>query len=289
MVRAGLSSFSLHLPDALGDPWYELDEGGKSVSGSFRQTPTLDLMDFPAEVAAHGINCVDLCIPHVPNIDSGYLAELRSAFESADVELYQLLIDIGEVASPDPDEREASMKLTKRWMEIAAELGSTGVRYVPGESKPTPENIRESGEAFRELYDYCVQCGVVPATENYKFFNNEADDLLQVLDLSERDYGVVADFGNAKGPNKYATLEKLAPRATAVHHWVAIDEEGTLNVEDSRRCLKMARDKGFDGPIMLLGGHPYDVYRGTRDLWGAVDELRGEVQAVFGDEFKQGA
>ena len=50
MARAGLSSFSLHLPDALGDPWFELEAGGKSVSGSFRQRPTLDLLDFPAEV-----------------------------------------------------------------------------------------------------------------------------------------------------------------------------------------------------------------------------------------------
>jgi hypothetical protein len=286
MVRAGLSSFSLHLPDALGDPWYELDAGGKSVSGSFRQTPTLDLMDFPAEVAALGINCVDLCIPHISNIEPGYLAELRSAFESSNVELYQLLIDIGEVASPDPDERSASIALTKRWMEIAAELGSSGVRYVPGDTKPTPESISNSGEAFRELYDYCVQCGVEPATENYKVFNNEADDLLQVLDLSERDYGLVADFGNAEGPNKYAILEKLVPRATAIHQWVMVDEDGTLNIEDSKYCLNMARENGFDGPIMLLGGHPYQLYRDTRELSGAVEELRGEVQAVFGDDFQ---
>jgi hypothetical protein len=286
MIRAGLSSFSLHLPDALGDPWYELDAGGNSVSGSFRQTPTLDLMDFPAEVASHGINCVDLCIQHVPNIEPSYLAELRSAFESAKVELYQLLIDIGEVASPDPDERSASIALTKRWMEIAAELGSSGVRYVPGDTKPSPETIRESGEAFRELYDYCVQCGVEPATENYKFFNNEADDLLSVLDRSERNYGLVADFGNAKGPNKYAILEKLVPRATAIHQWVEVAEDGTLNFEDSKYCLNMARENGFDGPIMLLGGHPYQLYRDTRELSGAVDELRGEVQAVFGDDFQ---
>ncbi len=286
MVRAGLSSFSLHLPDALGDPWYELDAGGKSVSGSFRQTPTLDLMDFPAEVAALGINCVDLCIQHISNIEPGYLAELRSAFESSNVELYQLLIDIGEVASPDPDERSASIALTKRWMEIAAELGSSGVRYVPGDTKPTPESISNSGEAFRELYDYCVQCGVEPATENYKVFNNEADDLLQVLDLSERDYGLVADFGNAEGPNKYAILEKLVPRATAIHQWVMVDEHGTLNIEDSKYCLNMARENGFDGPVMLLGGHPYQLYRDTRELSGAVEELRGEVQAVFGDDFQ---
>ncbi len=285
MVRAGLSSFSLHLPDALGDPWFELDAGGKSVSGSWRGTPTLDLLAFPAEVAAHGINCVDLCIQHIPNIAPGYLAELRSAFESAAVELYQLLIDLGEVASSDPDERSASIALTKRWMEIAAELGSTGVRYVPGDSKPTPETIRKSGEAFRELYDYCLECGLEPATENYKVFNNEADDLLQVLDIAERDYGLVADFGNAKGPDKYDNLSKLMPRATAIHQWVAIGEDGVINDEDSKRCLNMARDSGFDGPIMLLGGHPYQLYRDTREMWDAVDELRGEVKAVFGDDF----
>ena len=287
MVRAGLSSFSLHLPDAfLGDPWFELDEGGKSVSGSFKATPKLNLLDFPAKVAAHGIHCVDLCIQHIPNIEPGYLAELRSAFESANVELYQLLVDIGEIASSDAEERAASIKLTRRWMEIAAELGSSGIRYVPGESAPNPENIRASGEAFRELYDYGVACGLEPATENYKFFNNEAEDLLQVLDIAERDYGVVADFGNANGPNKFDILEKLMPRATAVHHWVKVDEDGTLDLEDAKRCLNMARDNNFDGPFMLLGGHPYNIYRGTRDFGQAVDELRAEVQQVFGDAFE---
>ena len=285
MVRAGLSSFSLHLPDALGDPWFELDDGFKSVSGSFRGTPTLDLLDFPGAVAELGINCVDLCIQHIPNIETGYLDELRSAFDAADVELYQLLIDIGEVASADPTERSASIALTKRWMEIAAELGSSGVRYVPGDSKPNSENISASGEAFRELYDYSVECGVEPATENYKVFNNEADDLLQVLDIADRDYGVVADFGNAKGPRKYDNLSKLMPRATAIHQWVMIDDEGRINMEDSKRCLNMARDNDFDGPVMLLGGHPYHQYKETRELAVAVEELCGEVQAVFGDAF----
>ncbi len=283
MVRAGLSSFSLHLPDAMGDPWFELDEGGQSVSGEFRQQPTLDLRDFPAEAAAHGIHCVDLCIQHIPSIEPSYLAELRAAFESADVELYQLLIDLGELASPDPEVRGASIALTKRWMEIAAELGSSGVRYVPGDSPPQPENTRASGQAFRELYDYCIDCGLAPATENYKIFNKLADDLLSVLELSERDYGLVADFGNARGPDKFATLSKLMPKATAIHQWVEIDEAGAINREDSRRCLEMARDAGFAGPVMLLGGHPYQLYRDTRELWQAVDELRGEVRSVFGD------
>ena len=287
MIRAGLSSFSLHIPDALlGDPWFVMDDGGKSVSGAFRGRPAIDLLAFPATVAEHGINCVDLCIQHIPNIDPGYLAELRAAFAAADVELYQLLIDLGEVASADPDERSASIALTKRWMDIAAELGSSGVRYVPGDSQPNPENIRATGMAFRELYDYCAACGLEPATENYKAFNNEAEDLLGVLDIAERDYGVVADFGNANGPNKFDILEKLMPRATAIHHWVMVDDDGNLDLEDARRCLHMARDHDFDGPVMLLGGHPYQLYRDTRELGQAVDELRSGVQSTFGGDFQ---
>ena len=289
MIRAGLSSFSLHIPDALlGDPWFELDEDGKSVSGSFRATPTLDLLDFPAMVASHGIHCVDLCMQHLPNIEASYLAELRAAFNSAEVELYQVLIDFpGEIASSDQAERDAAIALTKRWIEISAELGSTGVRYVPGDSAPDPENIRATGQAFRELYDFCVACGLEPATENFRKFNNEADDLLAVLEIAERDYGLVADFGNANGPNKFDILEKLAPRATAIHHWVMIDDDDAIDVEDSRRCLNMARDADFDGPVMLLGGRPYQRYRDTRELGEAVDELRAEVQAVFADRFEQ--
>ena len=288
MIRAGLSSFSLHIPDALlGDPWFELDEDGKSVSGSFQATPTLDLLDFPAMVASHGIHCVDLCMQHVPNIDALYLAELRSAFAAAEVKLYQVLIDFpGEIASSDPAERDAAIAKTKRWIEISAELGATGVRYVPGDSQPNPENIRATGLAFRELYDFCVACDLDPATENFKKFNSEADDLLGVIDASERVYGLVADIGNANGPNKYETLEKLLPRATAIHLWVMIDSEGAINVEDANHCLNMARDAGFVGPIMLLGGRPYQQYRDSRELGEAVDELRGLVADVFAGRFE---
>ena len=285
MARAGLSSFSLHLPDALGDPWFELDAGGKSVSGSFRREPSLDLQDFPAAVAAGGINCVDLCIQHIPSIEPAFLADLRAAFKAADVELYQLLIDLGEIGSPDPQERSASIALTKRWMEIASELGASGVRYVPGDSNATPESVRQCAQAFQELYDYGVACGLAPATENYKSFNSDADDLLRVLELSERDYGLVADFGNAAGAGKYDTLSRLMPRATAIHQWVEIGADGMIDSEDSKRCLGIARANGFDGPIMLLGGKPYAQYRETREMWQAVDELRGEAVSVFGDDF----
>ena len=227
MVCTAVSTVTL--AKALGSPRYLLDaDAGKQV-GTVAQPPAIDLLDVPAAAAARGFHSFDLSVYHLPSIERGYLADLRSAFEAAKVELFQLLIDTGDVDSPDSDERGAGIAHIKRWMEIAVELGASGVRYVPGDSEATPATIRASAEAFRELADYAVECGLRPATENFRRFNLKADDLLAVLEGSERDYGVVADFGNARGPDKYETLEKIMPRATSIHAWAEVDENGDLN------------------------------------------------------------
>ncbi len=287
MVSAAVSTVTL-MKD-LGLPMYELDAATGEVAGAPIEPPTIDLLDIPAKAAAHSFHEFDLSVYHLPSIEPGYLADVRAAFADAGVELFQLLIDTGDVDSSDPEERAAGVAHIKRWMDIAVELGARGVRYVPGDGEPSPETIRSSGEAFRELFDYAVDLGLKPATENYRNFNLKADNLLGVLERSERDYGVIADFGNARGPNKYETLEAIMPRATSIHAWAEVDEKGDLISEDFQRCLTMARDAGFDGPIMLQSGYPVDVFQRTREVWQRVDEMRDEVRAVFGDAIKKGA
>lgn len=287
MVGAAVSTVTLS--KQLGSPMYELDPDSGRQTGVPSETPSIDLLDVPAAAAAHGFHSFDLSVYHLPSIERGYLADLRSAFADAAVELFQLLIDTGDVDSADLAEREAGIAHIKRWMEIAVELGARGVRYVPGDGEPRPETIRASAEAFRELFDFAEDLGLKPATENYRRFNLKADDLLAVVEQSERDYGVIADFGNARGPRKYETLEKIMPRATSIHAWAEVDDAGDLISEDFRRCLMIARDNGFDGPIMLQSGYPVDVFQRTREVWTRVDEMRAEVRAVFGGACDEGA
>jgi len=287
MVSAAVSTVTL--TKALGNPLYELDAASGQQIGAPVEPASIDLLDVPAKAAAHGFYEFDLSVYHLPSVDRGYLAELRAAFEDAGVELFQLLIDTGDVDSADLAEREAGIAHIKRWMEIAVELGATGVRYVPGDGEPTPETIRASGEAFRELFDFAEGLGLKPATENYRRFNMRSGDLLGVLEHSERDYGVIADFGNARGPDKYATLEAIMPRATSIHAWAEVDDKGDLISEDFQRCLMIARDKGFDGPIMLQSGYPVEVFQRAREVWTRVDEMRDEVRAVFGGAREDGA
>lgn len=246
-------------------------------------TPSHSLLELPAEMAAHGYDCYDLSMLNLPSVDRGYLAEVRAAFDDANVEIFQLLIDTGEVGSPDPGESSDGIDHTKFWIEIAAELGATGVRYVPGDSPATPENMGATAAAFRELYDFAQSYGLKVATENYRVFTTDADSLLQLVELSERDYGWIADTGNPKGPDKYDGLEKLFNGATSMHAWWLPKEDGNPDYEEFRRCLTMARDKGFDGPVMLHGVYGMYNFEWAPDLWAGIDAMRDEVLSVFGD------
>ena len=292
MVRPALSSVSLR--ELEGFVTYLLDaESGKMVQApaldSTRpqewetKTPSHTLLELPAEMAAHGYDCYDLTMLLLPSIDRGYLAEVRAAFEDSKVEIFQLLIDTGEVGSPDPDERQAGIDHTKFFIEVAAQLGASGVRYVPGDSPATPENMPATAAAFRQLYDFAQSYGLKVATENYRVFTTDADSLLQLVELSERDYGWIVDTGNPKGPDKYDGLAKLFPGATSMHAWALLNEDGTADIAEFRRCMAMAREGGFDGPVMLHGAYAIDSFAWAPDLWSGIDAMRDEVLAVFGD------
>ena len=110
MVRPALSSVTLNT--LLGFVTYLLDDASSKMvqapaidstrpDGWVVETPSHTLLELPAEIAAHGYDCYDLTILHLPSIDRSYLAEVRAAFEESNVEIFQLLIDTGEVGSPD--------------------------------------------------------------------------------------------------------------------------------------------------------------------------------------------
>tara|TARA_B100001123_G_scaffold432642_2_gene556028 strand:- start:1041 stop:1913 length:873 start_codon:yes stop_codon:yes gene_type:complete len=290
MFRPALSTASIHLSDLLGNPWYQLTEDANDVElgpnpyssvQTFEKNPLLPLIELPKALNHNGIHTVDLCNQHIPSIQKTYLDELRSEFESNKVELFQVLIDVGNVCSIDKTEQSQSMSTTKRWMEIASHLGATGVRYVPGDRSPTAETIAISAAAFTDLADYANSLKLAPATENWKRMTDNPEDLLHIIKTSNRKYGLIADFGNASGPNKFETLTQLIPHATSVHAWVELNSDNSINSTDFIRCLQIARDNNFDGPIMYLGGLPGVQYRESRDLWSGVDEMQKLVNQVF--------
>src|SRR5699024_11836171 len=99
----------------------------------------LDLLDLPAQLAAHGFASAQLCHFYLPTTETSYLAELRAAFDTAGVDLEVLLVDDGDVVHPETGAEQQRWMST--WLDIAETLGAPRVRVPAREQPPREEAL----------------------------------------------------------------------------------------------------------------------------------------------------
>ncbi len=73
MPRLSISSWTLHR--LLGSTWYHEENG--SLTNRNDETPELVLTDVPRAAADHGIETLELCHFHFPNVNDDYLREVK--------------------------------------------------------------------------------------------------------------------------------------------------------------------------------------------------------------------
>jgi len=231
-------------------------------------------MDIPEQIARRGFHTLEVCHFHFPSTDAGYLTEFRAALRAAEVELYSILIDRGDITAPDVATREADLLLTRQWIEVAAALGAACVRVDAGQQSPTDDIVRLSAANLAGLARFSNSVGVRTITENWRETSRYPIPLLEILDRCEGSVGLCADLGNAEGPDKYETLKLLLPRATSIHYKARYGVDGHINSSDRDACKALIDNAGFSGPISL-------IYSDTQNEWGAVDQLKEAVTASF--------
>ncbi|MEX0885669.1 MAG: TIM barrel protein [Phycisphaeraceae bacterium] len=268
-MRISTSSYSLH--GTLGTPMYQGDPRLGQLVNTQAARDGLDLLALPGRLAAHGIATLELCHFHLPAVDADYLGRLRTALDEASVELFSLLIDAGDIGHADDAQRQADAAWIASWLQIAGRLGASHARVAPGHTAPDETVIERVAGELAALSRVGQAHGVQVITENWHAFNREADALLAVLDRCDEPVGLCADFGNAEGENKYALLGKLLPRATSIHAKARYDDAGRIDGTDLARCMDMAREARFDGPVSL-------IYADTSDEWAGLAVLHDVVR-----------
>lgn len=236
--------------------------------------PGLSLLEAPARCAAAGIHTMELCHFHFPQSDSGYLIKLSRAAREAEVELYSILVDEGDITETDPGCRKKHLEMITSWIEVAALVGAARVRIVAGQSRPSPAAIALSGGTLRELAVFAKAHGVAVSTENFGTLTVDADAVLGVLDAAGPDVGLCADFGNFSGPAKMANLGRIMERATSLHAKAVTGKDGRTDWEEFAKCLSLAKSAGFCGPCSL-------IHEGPGDPWTPLADLKREVEKVF--------
>lgn len=231
------------------------------------------LLELPAELAQHGINTVELCHFHLPTSEPSYLQALRGRLADAGVALFSLLIDAGDIATPNATQRAADMRSTEEWIAVAAALGAERVRVDAGQQPPTPEVLERSAAQLHALAQHAASFGVAVSTENWRATSREPDSLLAILDQCPSPIGLCVDTGNAETTdNKYETLARLLPRATSLHFKARYKADGAVEEDDVRRCLALMEATAFDGVITLIFDRKANEWAGIQALRTALEK-----------------
>lgn len=233
------------------------------------------LVELPGELARHGIGTFEICHFHLPSTDKDYVDSLRDALRAANIELFSVLIDAGDITASDPQQRERDVQMIREWMGIARDLGAERVRIDAGLQPPTAEVVQRSTEQLRELAQHGASLGLRVSIENWHATSLQPEPLLAILDGCDGLVGLCADVGNAEhSSDKYATLEQLLPRATSVHFKTRTTPDGQIDDTDLQRCVGMIDKAGFDGVITL-------IYDGKREEWAGIERLRQKLQPLL--------
>lgn len=264
--RIAVSTWSLHR--TLG----RLPNFGPEANGTVPQrasTPgALSLLELPAKLAAFGIHKVEICHFHLPSREPAYLDQLRNALEEAEVTLWQLLIDAGDITHPTQVDQE--MAWIEGWLHVAGRLGATRARVSGGRSEPSSQALGMSHDGLARLADYAEQQGVRLMTENWQNLLTKPEYVLTVLDGLDH-IGLLADFGNWSGPTKYTDLAQILPRAESAHAKAYFTGPGQMNQADYEQCLELCRTTAFTGPYSLIYDGP------DNDEWAGLQAERAVV------------
>lgn len=231
------------------------------------------LLDIPAQAAAHGISKLEICHFHLASQDPKYLEDLRTALDEAHVEFFTLLIDSGDLTSPDPNKRDADEAFIAQWLDIGAILGAERARVIAGDAVPEPDGIAlaVSAAALGRLARQADRGGVRLVTENWHALLDRPEEVRDLLEEMEGQLGLLLDFGNWHGDRKYDDLPQIAPFAESTHAKANFPVAGQMDREDFTRCLDICRNAGFTGPHSL-------IFDGPGDEWDSLDQMQEVVR-----------
>ena len=93
-------------------------------------------LQVPGQLAKRDIGMLEICHFHLPQTEGAYIRELRLELDAHEIDLYSVLIDAGDVAHPDPEQRACEVIWVREWLELAAELGARCARVIAGDAPP---------------------------------------------------------------------------------------------------------------------------------------------------------
>ena len=221
-----------------------------------KKPPTMTLHDFIDRSAEWGVDAVELTSYYFPaEVTPGYVAGLkRHCFlVGLDVAATPIRNTFTLAAGPERDEQVAH---TRRWIDVAADLGSPAIRIFAGDAQPgqsEAEGRRNCVETIELLCEHAQRRGVFLALENHGGVVATPEGLLEIVRaVSCEWFGVNLDTGNFRTADPYGDVARCAPYAVTVQVKVEIQPHGGPKQDaDLERIVRILREAGYRGHVSL--------------------------------------
>jgi sugar phosphate isomerase/epimerase len=217
---------------------------------------TLPLLDFPKMIADRfGVNGIEPLDEHFLSTDAVYLEQFRTAVEKAGSRIVNIPVGKlgGSFYDVDADRRKRVVETAKHWVDVAAIVGSPGVRMHVASAK-TPPNVALAASSLKEVVEHGEKKNVVVHLENDDPKSEEAFFLVDVMKAANTLWlRALPDFCNSmlleRGDDyNYKAVAAMFEHAYGICHVKDSEQDGKKMFHvDLARTFEIARAARYRG------------------------------------------
>jgi sugar phosphate isomerase/epimerase len=237
--------------------------------------PKMDLKNFAVLAKSKfNINKIEPWSEHFLSLDPKYLSELRSFVEKNSCAIVNIAVD-GE-HSPyalDKAEREKGIAFSKKWIDVAASVGSPSVRTSMPPAKDSKPDLDRAADTLLRVADYGAAKNILVNLENDNPVSEDPFFIVSIIEKVDSPWlHSNPDFANTLTTGKteyaYKGIEAMFKHAYSICHVKAMeaDEKGHLVRTDMARTFGILKNSNYKGYCSMEFDSPGDPYQGTSDL-----------------------
>ncbi len=239
-----------------------------------REQPGMDLEEFAGMVVKRfKVRNIEPLSAHFRSLEMDYVHELRESVEKAGAHVINIPVDeLRSFYDPDAGRRKEAVRAAKRWVDIAAALGSPSLRtHIANVSKTAPD-ARLTSDSLREVAEYGGEKEIVINLENDDRVSEDPFFLVKVIEEVNNPYlHALPDFGNSMltGDPKYNFdgLTAMFKHAYNISHMKDAEvDNGKLVVVDVGKTFEISKAAGYRGYFSMEWEGQGGPYEGTQKL-----------------------
>jgi sugar phosphate isomerase/epimerase len=238
----------------------------------------MDLTEFVSQVVEKfNVRNVEPHYRHFRSLTPAYLARFRQSLTQANVHVVNIAVG-GEASfyDADPATRQEAIAFAKKWVDVAAAIGSPSIRVHNERAPNSAPNVERTAESLRQVTEYAARNNIVVNLENDDLVSEDAFFLVKAIEAVDSPFlRALPDFANSmlsgNADFNYRALEAMFQHAYCICHVKdgEVDDQGKAFSVELRKSFDILKASGYRGYCSMEFDAPGEPYGPTTHL---VDE-----------------